>query len=342
MEQLSDANALAYFPTGLRFGWQVRALLWRREWMKSQIELLTLQREQLSQSLSRVEGEKAPILLPVAPVNKRKRGSEASAAAGVEKNETGVTPAADRDPNASGSHAADSSGKDAGERAGGGAAGGYGAVREVDWETVLGGRRRKLVQAELPLEALAALQAESKKRFRARDMGLNALRDSGFSLGKDRPKTHKEVAAARAQAVALQQLQQQQQNEQEMLVSDVRGNVTNGGRKLVTSTGQKVIIKFTAKNPGLSPRTPTSAQLKNGRNGASTPRAAGSAETPISSQKRHRTVLSLADSKMQRTVGSPRLAPSSSHTPSHTPRDHHKQEWGASFHVAASIFLSKG
>ena len=295
--------------------------------MKSQIELLTLQREQLGQSLSRVEGEKAPILLTAAPVNKRKRGNEACAAAGAEGKESGVAPAADRDSSAAGSHAGESSGKDARQGADDGA-GGHGAVREVDWETVLGGRRRKLVAAALPFEALAALQAESKKRFRGRDMGFNGLRDSGFALGKDRPKTHKEVAAARAQAVAQQQLQLQQQQEQQMLISDVKGNVTNGGRKLVTSTGQKVIIKFTAKNPGLSPRTPTSAQMKNGRNGSNTPRAAGSADTPISSQKRHRTVLGLADSKMQRAVGSPRLTPSSSHTPSHTPRDHHKQDWG--------------
>ena len=43
--------------------------------MKSQVELLSLQREQLSQSLSRAESEKAPILLPLS-AQKRKRSAE--------------------------------------------------------------------------------------------------------------------------------------------------------------------------------------------------------------------------------------------------------------------------
>lgn len=277
--------------------------------MKSQIELLTLQHEQLSQSLSRVESEKAPILLSAAPANKRKRAAEASAVICGEASANDATSAstAGQVSSAAGTagahtmHAAKQgtgAGADEAAKAGGG--GGYGCVREVDWEVVLGGRRCKLVQAALPLEVLAKMHAESKKRYRARD-GLSALRDSNFFLGKERPKTHKEIAAARAQAAAQQQLQTP--------VSDVKGNVTNGGRKLVTSSGQKVIIKFSAKNPGLSPRTPT-PQVKNGRNGL-TPR--GTADTPVSSHKKQRGMLGLMDSKVSRSMDSPR---------------NNKQDWG--------------
>lgn len=286
--------------------------------MKSQIELLTLQREQLSQSLSRVEGEKAPILLSAAPGSKRTRQLEIPD--DVATPDSSAASPGGESSTAAGAHATLESGAGA-EVSGaaaaraGGDGGGYGCLREVDWEVVLGGRRRKLVQAALPLETLAQLQAESKKRYRARDGGMNGYRDS-FFLGKERPKTHKEVAAARAQAVA-----------QQSPVTDVRGNVTNGGRKLITAGGQKVIIKFTAKNPDASPRTPI-AQLKNGRNGGGlTPRGAGSADTPISANKKHRTLLGLAENKMQRGVSSPRIGPSHNN-PSHTPRDNHKQDWG--------------
>lgn len=278
--------------------------------MKSQIELLTLQREQLSQSLSRVVGAKAPILLAAAPTNKRKRAADASAAeasaaaAGeARSNEVASSGVASL---AASAHTNDTNTAKLVAGAGaddpgvgavrGGDNGGYGCVRAVDWEVVLSGRRRKLVQAALPLDMLVKLQAENKKRFRARD-GLSALRDSNFFLGKERPKTIKEIAAARAATVAQQQ--------QHTPVSDVKGNVTNGGRKLVTASGQKVIIKFSAKNPGLSPRTPT-PQIKNGRNGLTTPR--GMNDTPQNSHKK------------QRGFDSPRT--------SHTPRDNQKQEWG--------------
>jgi hypothetical protein len=291
--------------------------------MKSQIELLTLQREQLNQSLNRVLDEKSPILLSPPP-NKRKRSTDQETSHEKDSQSTDATPMSADTPGA-GIHTANGTEQEsaAGTEVAGAGAGagvsegglntGHSCVREVDWEVVLRGRRRNLVQASLSFEALAVLQAESKKR-RARDTGMNGCREGSSFLGRERPK---------AQAARIQTNSQHNTH-----VSEVKGNVTNGGRKIVTSSGQKVIIKFTAKTPqaGMSPRTPTSAQLKNGRNGITPRGSAGSSDTPISAHKKHRTVLALAgESKMQRGMGSPRMGPSA-HTPSHTPRD--KQDWG--------------
>ena len=312
--------------------------------MKSQIELLTLQREQLSQSLSRAESEKVPISISQSFKRQRQVDTPTASLDGHQKESASTTESS----KPFGTHAMTTSEREASfsgmETVGTGAAraggqGCYGCVREVDWEIALGGRRRKLVQAALPLDALAALQAESRKRYRARDGGMNGFRDN-FFLGKERPKTHKEIAAARAQAAA-------QLGAQQSPVTDVRGNVTNGGRKLITSSGQKVIIKFTAKNPGISPKiagvgSSSFGAHKNLRdaartqgNGSHTPRPALAAEIPINANKKHRTLLGLAESKMQRGVASPRMAPSSHPD---TPRDRHKQDWGQYPHVLLLYF----
>ena len=292
---------------------QVRALLWRREWMQSQIALLSQQRDQLAKSLAQVEDAKTPILLSAAP-HKRKRLQDTPAEPVTASNAQASGHAAISGgrgaANAGGSHAPSLT-QDGAEPGGAEAAVGCGCVREVDWEQVLQGRRRKLVQASLSLETLAALQAESKRRLRTQLPGLNGARDGSYSLGRERPKTQHEVAAARAKMAS----QQQQGN----LVAEVKGNVTNGGRKIVTSSGQKLIIKFSAKAPQQpSPRTPAS-------------RGPGIADTPISGQKKHRAVLQLSDSKMQRSGDSPRMRPSQ--TPAGTPRDREKQEWGLDEYV---------
>lgn len=227
----------------------------------------------------------------------------------------------------------------------------WGCLRAVDWEEQLRGRRRRLVQASMPVQP-APNPAARPGSWWTQDRCCSLMNTDGsgirFSVQKcaeehDTERGRSQVARLAAIHAASippkkkplapppepsahrrpQQLQTHYKKahgnvsveEESPLLACIKdtGSVVNGGRKLVTTSGQKIVIKFSAK---VGPSTPGKSSVPG------TPRDAPS--TPVLSHKKHKALAALAQ---HRVGNSPRMAPSSTPT---TPRG---ADWGLDDYV---------
>ena len=115
---------------------QVRALKWRQEWMRSQIELLALQRDLLLNALNKARAEKCQCTLHLPS----KRGHHA-VSSGLSN---GMNSSDHGNEKTSSNEESEIRSNDVGF-----AETSWGCVRAVDWKQTLGGRRRKLVQVNV-------------------------------------------------------------------------------------------------------------------------------------------------------------------------------------------------
>eukprot|EP00287_Rhodomonas_sp_CCMP768_P017780 CAMPEP_0202818354 /NCGR_PEP_ID=MMETSP1389-20130828/8273_1 /ASSEMBLY_ACC=CAM_ASM_000865 /TAXON_ID=302021 /ORGANISM="Rhodomonas sp., Strain CCMP768" /LENGTH=611 /DNA_ID=CAMNT_0049490691 /DNA_START=20 /DNA_END=1855 /DNA_ORIENTATION=+ len=319
---------------------EVRTLLWREEWMKSQIELLSQQRDQMARSLEKVMQEKPPVLLAPPPARKRKL--------------EGLSVNTNLPNGAAQSHTprelipfdlSNETEPDSGNASG--------CVRAVDWQAILGSRRRPLMQAIVPLESLHPLPhsptQESRKRWRssAAHCQLNRHKhqaEEGESAGRLDSK-RSSLASARTAPHSSHPHPHPSSNRKthaparhldahspapDSPAPHKSGSVLKGGRSVVTPGGQKVVIKFNATRPspspaasrgGGAPSSPYTGAMGRYRNGSS---RQGEPSTPVlSAHKKHRSMLSLATSR----TSSPRMAPAA--TPG-TPRG---ADWGIDDYV---------
>eukprot|EP00286_Rhodomonas_abbreviata_P018994 CAMPEP_0181309226 /NCGR_PEP_ID=MMETSP1101-20121128/11900_1 /TAXON_ID=46948 /ORGANISM="Rhodomonas abbreviata, Strain Caron Lab Isolate" /LENGTH=553 /DNA_ID=CAMNT_0023415695 /DNA_START=167 /DNA_END=1825 /DNA_ORIENTATION=+ len=308
---------------------EVRALLWREEWMKAQIELLSQQRDAVGRALEKLMAEKAPVLLAVPPTKKRKTDVAAQPAAGLPNGVQGGT-------SLSGTVVVDASEASGVTADGDQNCNAWGCMRAVDWQQILGGRRRPLVRAVLPLSSLpsdSSALADSKKRRRASaaHFQLNRNRypheesDTVRLEGKKGHHGHHHKHSAHSSHHHHHPGSNRKNHPHASNADAVKiGSVTNGGRRLVTPGGQKVLIKFSATKPSPSPagrggsaHAPSSPQVgpRGGKHGGiGTPRGYvdSAPNTPVlSAQKKHKSVLSLVTA----AKSSPRMSPANPSTP---------------------------
>ncbi|EKX42376.1 hypothetical protein GUITHDRAFT_153599, partial [Guillardia theta CCMP2712] len=184
----------------------------------------------------------------------------------------------------------------------------WGCVRAVDWKQTLGGRRRKLVQAAMPVSVLQREAHEQEARKRHRSGVAMSFTKGANGFRTDNSKLQERDSNGRFAGHG----------------KDLSLN-TNGTRKLVTSTGQKVVIKLSGKST--SPKSPAPSNGKNGKNFASS-RSDGDPHTPCSTKK-NKSIAALTGQRS--AASSPRLGPSSM---PNTPRDSSStRDWGIDDYV---------
>uniref|UniRef100_A0A7S0HFA9 Uncharacterized protein n=1 Tax=Hanusia phi TaxID=3032 RepID=A0A7S0HFA9_9CRYP len=274
---------------------QVRALKWRQEWMRSQIELLSLQRDLLVNALNKARAEKCQCTLHLPT----KRGHQ-STSSGPSNGITSQGHATEKTNHCEECDIRNNGGEFAETS--------WGCVRAVDWKQTLGGRRRKLVQAAMPVSVLQREAQEQEARRRHRSVVGLTLSKGSIGFRADNSKLQERDSSGRFTGHA----------------KDLSQN-TNVGRKLVTSTGQKVVIKLSGKST--SPKSPAPSNGKNGKT-ASASRSDGDPHTPCSTKK-NKSIAALTGQRS--AASSPRLGPSSM---PNTPRESSTtRDWGIDDYV---------
>eukprot|EP00960_Hanusia_phi_P071653 767597-Hanusia_phi.AAC.12 len=281
---------------------QVRALKWRQEWMRSQIELLSLQRDLLVNALNKARAEKCQCTLHLPT----KRGHQ-STSSGPSNGITSQGHATEKTNHCEECDIRNNGGEFAETS--------WGCVRAVDWKQTLGGRRRKLVQVPpLPFDMiipdllLKAAMPVSVLQREAQEQEARRRHRSVVGLTLSKGKLQERDSSGRFTGHA----------------KDLSQN-TNVGRKLVTSTGQKVVIKLSGKST--SPKSPAPSNGKNGKT-ASASRSDGDPHTPCSTKK-NKSIAALTGQRS--AASSPRLGPSSM---PNTPRESSTtRDWGIDDYV---------
>lgn len=286
--------------------------------------------------------EKTPVLLAPPPTKKRKLDGLSNGATSHSPRE-GMQLDSPRDADESSGNA-------------------WGCVRAVDWEQLLAGRRRVLVQGIVAPDSLPPLPSaqESRKRWRASAAHYQLHRNrqqteeeaggrheggvgSGRRVGAGGGSGHKNSPHSSHHPLHAGSNRKNHHSKHHHAhhldagagldspsAAKSAGSVLKGGRSVVTNSGQKVVIKFSATRPppqtaARTPASPAHTPLSKYKNGGFKDGRDSGPNTPVlSAQKKHKSLLSLVT---QSKISSPRMSPSAN--PS-TPRG---ADWGIDDYV---------